>query len=159
MKNGDSGILFHLLFYNARIDFNHWTFVKFFIDNIYLFGLLFLSGFGLLFPMLQRRGAKVSTLEATQLINQSNPLILDVREPAEFAVAHVRNAKSVPLSELPKRIDELSKFKNTPVIVMCKSGERASSATMMLRKAGFEQASSLDGGLESWLSQGLPTVK
>ena len=148
-----------LLFYNAGIDLNHWNLVKFIIDNIWLFGLVLLSGGALLLPMLQRRGNKVSLLQATQLINQGKTLILDVRTAEEFAVAHVRDAKNIPLKDLPKRIGELDKFKAKSVVVVCSSGVQSSKATGQLKNAGFNDVYSLDGGLAAWQAQGLPTAK
>ncbi len=133
--------------------------MKFFNDNIWLIGLMLMSGGALLWPMLQRRGTKVSLLRATQLINQGKTLILDVRDPAEFAASHVRESKNIPLKELSSRIAELDKFKAKPVIVVCAAGVQSARATGELEKAGFAEVFSLDGGLTAWRAQGLPTVK
>ena len=78
--------------------------MKFFIDNIsnvWLLAIVLVSGGMLLWPILQRRGAKVSILQATQLFNQGKTLLLDVREEAEFAAGHVHDAKNIPLKQLP----------------------------------------------------------
>jgi rhodanese-related sulfurtransferase len=133
--------------------------VKFLTDNFWLIGLALLSGGALLFPMLQRRGTKVSLLRATQLINQGKTLILDVRDPDEYATGHLREAKNIPLKELPTRVGELEKFKAKPVIVVCTAGVQSARATGELQKAGFAEVFSLDGGLAAWRTQGLPTVK
>jgi rhodanese-related sulfurtransferase len=136
--------------------------VKFFIDNIYnsiLLGLAVLSGAALLMQSLQRRGSKVSLLQATQMMNQGKTLILDVRETAQFATSHLRDAKNIPLKELPQKIGELDKFKSKSVIVLCQSGVQASRATAQLQKAGFNDVYSLDGGLLAWQAQGLPTTR
>jgi rhodanese-related sulfurtransferase len=133
--------------------------VKFIIDNIWLFGLVLISGGALLWPALQRRGKKVSLLQATQMINQGKTIILDVREPADFAAGHVREAKNIPLKELPKRVGELEKFKSKSVIVVCSSGTQSSKATTQLTNAGFTDVFSLSGGLAAWQAQGLPTAK
>jgi rhodanese-related sulfurtransferase len=143
----------------VRIDQNHWNLVKFIIDNIWLIALALLSGGALLWPSLQRRGSSLSLLQATQLINQGKAVILDVREPAEFAAGHMREAKNIPLKELPKRIGELEKFKSKSVIVVCSSGAQSSKAISQLKRAGFDQAYGLDGGLAAWRAQGLPTAK
>lgn len=133
--------------------------MKFFLDNIWLIGIALLSGGALLWPVLQRRGAKVSTLQATQLINQGKAVILDVREPAEFSAGHLRDAKNIPLGELSKRIGELDKFKSKAVIVVCQTGMRSGKAAAQLKKAGFNEAFGLDGGIAAWQSQGLPLAK
>lgn len=138
---------------------SHWTPVKFLSDNIWLIGLVLLSGGALLWPALQRRGTKVSLLRATQLINQGKTLVLDVRDPDEFATGHLRDAKNIPLKELSTRVGELEKFKAKPVIVVCTAGIHSARASSILQKAGFAEVFGLDGGLVAWKTQGLPTVK
>jgi len=133
--------------------------VKFFVDNILLIALALVSGGALLWPTLQRRGAKVSLLQATQLINQGKTLILDVREPAAFAAGHLRDARNIPLKELPNRMGELDKFKERPVIAVCQSGVESAKAAAQLRKAGFTGAVGLNGGIGAWQAQGLPMAK
>ncbi|MDB5727420.1 MAG: rhodanese-like protein [Noviherbaspirillum sp.] len=133
--------------------------MKFIIENIWLIALVILSGGALLWPNLQRRGQKVSLLQATQLINQGKGVVLDVREPSQFAVGHVRDAKNIPLNELPKRISELEKFKSKSVIVTCQSGMQSAKAALQLKKAGFNEVVSLNGGLSAWQAQGLPVAK
>jgi len=124
--------------------------VKFIIDNIWLFGLVLVSGGTLLWPVLQRRGEKVSILQATQMLNQGKTIIVDVRDAAEFTAGHVRDAKNIPLKELPQRVAELEKFKSKAVVVMCQEGMRSSKATTQLKKAGFNEVYSLSGGLAAW---------
>lgn len=133
--------------------------MKFIIDNIWLFGLVLVSGGALVWPALQRRGEKVSLLQATQLINQGKTVIVDVRDPAEFATSHLPDARNIPLSELSKRSAELDKFKSKAVIVVCQSGVRSSKAASQLKSAGFGEVYSLNGGLAAWQAQGLPTAK
>jgi rhodanese-related sulfurtransferase len=133
--------------------------VKFLNDNIFLIGLILLSGGARLWPALQRRGVKVTLLRATQMMNQGKTLVLDVRDAAQFAEGHLRESKNIPLKDLPKRIGEIDKFKSKQVIVVCASGVQSSRATGELQKAGFEQVFSLDGGLAAWRAQGLPTTK
>lgn len=133
--------------------------MKFVIDNIWLIALLLVSGGALLWPALQRRGAKVSALQATQLINQGKTAIVDVREPSAFATGHLRDAKNIPLKELPNRVGELDKFKAKPVIAVCQTGMQSAKAAAQLKKAGFSEVFSLDGGVSAWQAQGLPTTK
>ncbi len=133
--------------------------MKFFLDNIWLIGIAFLSGGALLWPNLQRRGARVSTLQATQLINQGKAIVVDVRQPAEFSAGHLRDAKNIPLGELSNRIGELDKFKSRSAIIVCQTGARAAKAAAQLKKAGFNEVYSLDGGIAAWQAQGLPLAK
>jgi len=133
--------------------------VKFIIDNSWLIGLILISGAALLIPVLQRSGAKVSLLQATQLMNQSRCSILDVRESTEFATGHIKNAKNIPVSELAKRITELEKQKAHTVLTVCASGTRSATASAILTRAGFANVVSIDGGMSAWQAQGLPVTK
>ncbi|RJG04897.1 rhodanese-like domain-containing protein [Noviherbaspirillum cavernae] len=133
--------------------------MKFFIDNIWLIALVLVSGGALAFPLLQRRGDRVSLLQATQLINQGKTVVVDVREPSDFAAGHLRDAKNIPLKELPNRVSELEKFKSKTVLAVCQAGVQSGRATAQLKKAGFAQVFSLDGGLAAWQAQGLPLAK
>ena len=148
-----------LLFYNAGIAQNHWNKVNFLLDNIWLILVALLSGGALLWPQLQGRGRKVSILQATQLVNQGKAVIVDVREPAAFAAGHLPDAKNIPLKELSNRAGELDKFKSKSVITVCQNGVQSLRAAAQLRKAGFNEAVSLEGGMAAWQAQGMPTTK
>ncbi len=146
------------LFYNGRIALTIGTFVKFIIDNFLWVAVALVSGGALLWPVLTGRGKKASPLEATLLLNRGKSMLLDVRETAEFAAAHIRDAKHIPLGELEKRIGELEKSKTKTIVVVCQSGARSAKAVAKLAQAGFD-AVSLEGGLAAWQAQGLPVTK
>lgn len=130
--------------------------MKFFIDHIFLIAVVLISGGALLWPMLSMRGKRVTVLEATQLINRGKTIIVDVRNPEEFATGHLPDAKNIPLAELPKRMTELEKFKTRTIVVVCQKGSRSASAVALLTKAGYAEATSLEGGIDEWNKQGLP---
>ena len=133
--------------------------MKFLLDNIILIVIAFASGAMLLWPVVQRRsaGPGLDTLGATRLINDTHAVVLDIREPAEYAAGHLPNARNIPAGELEKRMGELPAAK--PVLVCCDSGSRSGRAIAALRKAGREQVFNLDGGLNAWRQAGLPVVK
>ncbi len=131
-------------------------------NNFMLVAVAAVSGTMLLWPYLRRTsgGPWVSTLQATQLINREDALVLDVREPTEYANGHMLGAKNIPLGEVEKRAGELDKHKAGPVIVLCGSeGARASKAAAMLRAKGFGNVVNLSGGFPAWQQAGLPVVK
>lgn len=133
--------------------------MKFIIDNIFLIILALASGGALVFNTLQRVGAKVTALQATQLINQGKTVVVDVRSPEDFAAGHIRDAKNIPLKELKGRIAELEKFKARPVVVVCNKDLQSNKAASILKKEGFGEAVSLLGGMQEWQTQGLPMTK
>lgn len=133
--------------------------MNFITDNLFLIAIALFSGGALFLPSLVRRGARVSVLQATQHMNQSKTLILDVRSNAEFATGHLQNAKNIPLPELDARIKEVEKSKSNIIITVCESGIRSASALSILSKAGFDQAFSLEGGMSAWKTQGMPVIQ
>jgi len=134
--------------------------VKFIIDHIFIVAVVVLSGGALLWPVLQPRGKRASSLQVTQLINRGRTTILDVRDAAEFANGHLRDAKNIPLADLRARIGELERAKaKSTIIVVCQSGARADKAVKQLAAAGFEDVVSLDGGVTAWQAAGLPVAK
>jgi rhodanese-related sulfurtransferase len=135
--------------------------VKFVMDNIFLVAVAVVSGAMLVLPLLRRGagGASVTTLQATQMINRQDALLLDVREQAEYAQAHILNARGLPLSQLEARIGDIEKFKDKPLIVYCATDNRSSSAAATLKKRGFSNVVILSGGFAAWQQAGLPVQK
>ncbi len=135
--------------------------MKFITENIFLIAVAFVSGAMLVWPLVRRGvgGASVGTLEATMLINQKDAVVIDVREPAEFAQSHILNSRNVPQGEIETRLKELERYKEKPVIVACATGNRSGSAAAVLRKHGFASVVNLSGGIAAWQQAGLPTGK
>ncbi len=134
--------------------------MNFFIDNWFLFVTAVVSGGLLLWPLANRGtgGGKVSASEAVRLINRERALLLDISDPAEFASGHPAGARNVPLANLEKST-ELPKNKALPVVVVCKTGTRATRGVAILRKLGYEKAQALGGGLAAWREANLPIEK
>jgi rhodanese-related sulfurtransferase len=134
--------------------------MKFLLDNLLWIGLIVLSGGALLLPELRKASNRVSTLQATQMMNQTGKtVVVDVRDKEAYGSGHLPDARHVPLAELAQRQGELEKFKTRNVIVVCQSGTQSGRASAILAKAGFAQVFSLDGGVAGWQAQGLPTVR
>src|SRR5256885_17056632 len=131
--------------------------LKFVTDNIFLVGVAFVSGAMLVWPAVRRgaAGASVSTLQATLLINQQNALVLDVREAGEYEKGHMLNARNIALGELESRAGEIEKHRAKPVIVVCDDGNPSGRAAAALRKQGFEQVFTLNGGAKGCRPKGL----
>ena len=101
-------------------------------------------------------GNRISPLQATLMLNRDDALVIDVREPAEWATGHIPNARHIALGQLDKHIQEIEKFKSRPLIVSCQTGNRASTACGKLKKLGFEKVFNLSGGVAAWREAGLP---
>ena len=136
-------------------------FVDFVRNNILLFVVALVSGGMLLWPLVRRTtgGPWLNTTQATHLINREDALVVDVREPNEFAAGHVLGAKNVPLARLDAAGADLAKKRERPVIVYCDGGERSAKALATLKKQGFTRVANLSGGLGAWQQAGLPVEK
>jgi rhodanese-related sulfurtransferase len=83
---------------------------------------------------------------------EQRPLLLDVREPAEFAAARVPDALLMPMGEVSARAhQELDP--EQPIFVLCHHGVRSMNVTVWLRGQGFENAQSVAGGIDRWASE------
>jgi len=136
--------------------------VKFVQDNIWLFMMALVSGALFIWPTISKRltGAKeVSALEAVQLINRKDALVVDVRDPNEFKGGHITNSKNIPLGQLEAKLKELEKFKGRPILLLCQRGNRSATATGAFKKAGFADVVALAGGLSAWQQAGMPVEK
>ena len=127
--------------------------------NLALLAIAIISGLMLLQPALLNGKAKhVNTTEATQLINKKAQVI-DVRTPEEFARGHIRQSKSIPLSNFGEQLPLAKLKQDKPVLIVCESGIRARRAAAMLDKQGYADVAVLDGGVRSWQEAQLPLVK
>ena len=136
--------------------------MQFVQNNLMLIAVALLSAGMLVWPLIGRRisGVKeVETLEATQLINHRDAVILDVREDKEFVTGHLPNAKHIPLGQLVARLKDVEKFKKKPIVVNCRSGARSATACGILRKNGFEEVYNLKGGINAWQQANMPVEK
>jgi rhodanese-related sulfurtransferase len=102
---------------------------------------------------------EIGALEATQLINRRDALMLDLREPKDFEGGRVPNAVHLPQSQLASRGHELGKLTGRPVIAYCERGQRSRAAGPALTKLGFAEVYTLRGGLRAWSEAGLPVEK
>jgi Rhodanese-related sulfurtransferase len=86
---------------------------------------------------------------AVQRQGPEAPLLLDVREPWEAALASLPNSVLMPMGDVPSRShQELDP--DQKIVVLCHHGVRSLSVTMWLRDQGFDHVQSLAGGIDRW---------
>ena len=83
--------------------------------------------------------------------NGHRPLLLDVREPHEWDIVHLEDAKLIPVNTLAGHLDELPR--DQPIVVYCKTGNRSARATQLLKDAGFRKVQNLAGGITRWATE------
>lgn len=107
----------------------------------------------------KRGGQSVSTQQATQLVNREQAVIVDLRAQSEFNAGHIVDALNIPYTSLSSHLGDLEKYKEKPVILVCKMGQHSSAAGKVLMKAGFTQVKRMSGGMAEWGNANLPVVK
>ena len=121
-----------------------------------------LVAFGLISVLFWQRPRTTGSLPAEISVTQAaamrekGSLLLDVREPDEWAESHVPGATHIPLGTLDARLAELPR--DQEIVVVCRSGGRSKSGRDILLKAGFGRVTSMTGGLTAWAAAGQPTV-
>jgi adenylyltransferase/sulfurtransferase len=99
-------------------------------------------------------GAAIAEISAAELLARRERgeelLLLDVREPDEYARAHIEGALLVPMGELELRRQELLKWRDRPLVVYCHHGGRSARACELLSGWEFRSVENLSGGIEAW---------
>jgi molybdopterin/thiamine biosynthesis adenylyltransferase/rhodanese-related sulfurtransferase len=103
---------------------------------------------------------EITPAEALAELGNGSVVLLDTREPHEYAEGHLENAELVPPSEVLARIDELAPDPGQRVILYCRSGNRSATAAADLEEQlGYSNVASVGGGILEWQEQGLPVVE
>lgn len=135
--------------------------MEFLQNNWYWAALAAVSGSFLLFETFRQHsgGSSLSPVQATMMINREDALMVDLRDQNDFQQGHIPNAKHIPLAALEKRVGDLAKYKQSPIILCCGVGTRSAAAVGTLRKQGFEKVYNLQGGLNAWQQAGQPVSR
>jgi rhodanese-related sulfurtransferase len=93
---------------------------------------------------------EISPAEAQQQL-KDNAVLIDVREPEEFAVARVEPSKLMPMNTIPAQIQELEGMADDkPLLLLCHHGVRSLQVAAWLRNQGIENCFSVAGGIDRW---------
>lgn len=131
-------------------------------NHPFLFGALLLIIVLLLMNESRRKlfnFKEVSPNGAVRLMNDESLLVLDVREDKEFNEGHIINAVHIPVGLLEERLEEIEEYKSKPVIVYCRTGQRAATVGLKLRQQGFQSIYRLSGGMLAWKEANMPLAK
>lgn len=83
-------------------------------------------------------------------------VLLDVREPHEIAAANLEGSLTIPMGEIPARLQELDPEQH--IVVMCHHGVRSANVAAWLQRQGFERVQSMRGGIDRWAREVDPRV-
>ena len=100
--------------------------------------------------------AVINAETAFEMVQQNNAVIVDVRSTKMWNLYHITNSKSIPLTDLPSKLNELPR--HSPIIVVDDYEDLSPQGRDILLKAGFSSVSALNGGILAWAQMGYPVV-
>ncbi len=102
-----------------------------------------------------RGGPEISAQETAKLLkHEPRPVVIDLRERAEYDQGHVPGALSVPFGEFKSRVESLKLPKADVVVLYSAADERTREATKHLYQSGYQGGLTLKGGIEAWRAAG-----
>lgn len=104
----------------------------------------------------------MQSISATQLAewladaSKPQPVLLDVREPWEFELCHIKGAQLMPMQSVPQRMEELDP--EATIVTICHHGMRSAQVAGFLQRQGYEKLFNLSGGVAAWAAQVDPAM-
>ncbi len=96
----------------------------------------------------------VDVVTVASIKDDPDVVLIDVREPAEYAAGHISGGALIPMGEAPQRLDEIPTDKT--VITYCRSGNRSGQVMQFLQQQGYDNVHNMEGGIIAWEQAGLP---
>jgi rhodanese-related sulfurtransferase len=101
--------------------------------------------------------SEITPLELNERLGRGErPLILDVREPEEVALASFPGAINVSMGDIPSRLAEFDP--DAEWIIVCHHGIRSANVAIYLARNGFTKVANLSGGIDEWALQVDPSM-
>lgn len=99
-------------------------------------------------------GLTVEVGVAHGFMETADPLLVDVREPDEYAEMRIPGGVLMPLQEMSDYVDRLPEDREDPILVVCRTGERSLSGALFLKSLGYRNVRSINGGTAGWAEHG-----
>lgn len=109
--------------------------------------------------MLRTGPGRLSTQAVIDQLNHTQAKVIDLRSLNEFNQGHILNALHIEQDKLANNINQLTSYKDNPIILVCGIGQKSIAAGKLLLKQGFQQVFYLVGGMNAWRGDNLPLEK
>ena len=106
----------------------------------------------------RKSGPSLTPQQAITAVNGDDGIFLDLRDAGEFKKGHIVGAINIPSTKLAERMVEVAKFKEKPIVLVCKMGQQSGVAGKQLKAANYEKVYKMKGGMMEWTNLQLPTV-
>ena len=133
--------------------------LRFALEQWVLITALFVCIIMLIRNESQKSGPAVSPQEAIKIVNKESGLFLDLRDSREFKDGHIVGASNIPFNKLAQQLSHIEKFKDQPIILVCKMGHQSGTGCKQLKSEGFQKVFKMTGGMFEWENLQLPTTK
>ncbi|HEY9255193.1 MAG TPA: rhodanese-like domain-containing protein [Stenotrophomonas sp.] len=97
--------------------------------------------------------------ELTRLINSEGAVVVDLSTSSEFEKGHIAGSRNAQAAQFGPEHKLVANARQTPVVMVCRTGTASAAAAKQLKKAGFEKVYWLDGGIPAWQQAEMPLVK
>ncbi len=95
--------------------------------------------------------------EVATALREGHVVVVDVRDARAFRQGHIPGARHASPRDVLQAVRDLAP--DTPIVVVCRSGNQSVGAARRLLRAGFTRVSSMDGGMRAWVQAGLPVER
>ena len=107
----------------------------------------------------RRAGTSLTPHSLTALINGKQATVIDLRDKKEFDSGHIVDAINLPFSRWQQQQQTLDKYRETPLVLVCRMGQQSSHVAKKLRGEGFADVYRLGGGLMEWQQAQMPLIR
>tara|TARA_B100001750_G_scaffold245888_1_gene266648 strand:+ start:2059 stop:2472 length:414 start_codon:yes stop_codon:yes gene_type:complete len=135
------------------------TFFLFISQNLVAVTLLLACLVALIFYEGRKGGKKLDPNEATRKINREGALVLDLRPIDEYSSGHIAGSINVQADKLVQHLLSSKHPKESPIILVCKTGSSSKSEGINLINGGYLDVNVINGGIMTWQGSGLPLSK
>jgi len=97
--------------------------------------------------------------EAARILQNTSPLILDVRTPGEYSQGRIQGSELLPVQVLQQNMKKLASYKKQDVLIYCATGNRSTVAARLLIENGFKKIYNLRYGIADWERKGYPVIR
>ena len=95
----------------------------------------------------RKSGPSLSPQQAINLVNNQQGVFVDLRDAADYKKGHIVDALHIPASKVADRIAELEKFRDKPIVLVCKMGQQSGAAGKQLKAGNFDKVYKMSGGM------------
>jgi rhodanese-related sulfurtransferase len=134
-------------------------FLEFLAQQWMLAGGLAVAMFMLWNHESRKSGRSLTPQQAINMVNTQGGVFLDLRDSGDYGQGHIVNSINIPATKLDARMAELEKYRENPIILVCKMGQQCGAVGKKLNAAAYAGVYRMSGGMMEWGTLQLPLVK